>query len=272
MFKNFITILILSVCAGVCFGQFDPGARSHSMGNASVGLSDDVWAIFSNVGGLSQLDRSEVSFFYSPQPFGVPELSLQAVALALPTTFGVIGVSGKRYGFELYREFSGSLSYANNISQVGIGVALVYHSITIQNYGSASTLGIDIGFHIPIIERLNLGFSAKNINAPTLGSSKEKLPQIFSTGLVYRPIEKFSICADYQKELRYDASPRFGFEYWMVEEVALRGGVSNEPSLFTGGFGVRYLLFQVDYAFSSHQELGGTHQVSISIRWGKGEE
>jgi len=105
-----------------------------------------------------------------------------------------------------------------------------------------------------------------------LGSSKEKLPQIFSTGFVYRPIEKFSICADYQKELRYDASPRFGFEYWMIEEVAVRGGVSNEPSLFTGGFGVRYLLFQVDYAFSSHQELGGTHQVSISIRWGESEE
>ena len=265
-----ISILIL-LTTRVAFGGFelgDGGARAKALGNAYLGLADDVWSIYFNVGGLASLSKNEVSFFYSPRQFGMSELSYSLGALAIPTGFGVVGLGARRYGFDLYREFSGTISYANTVSGAGIGVSFNYHTVTIRSYGSAGTIGIDIGVLIPVMSQVRWGISAKNINGPTVGSSSEKLPQTFSTGIAYFPIENLSLAFDYQKETRFDASPRFGFEYHPIDAVAFRAGVSDEPSQYSGGLGIRYSAFQVDYAFTAHQELGWTHAASVTISWG----
>jgi hypothetical protein len=271
--KAYFVFFVFLQC--VAFGGFERaevGARASAFGGAFCGLSDDCWAIFFNVGGLSQVQRREVSFFYSPQPFGLKELSTSAAAAAYSTNFGVIGISARRYGFNLYREFSGSLAYAKTISDVGIGINVNYHSVAIKNYGAAGTIGIDVGILLHIIDKLRWGISVKNINAPTIGTSKEKLPQTFSSGVAYIPLENLHLFFDYQKELRFEASPRFGFEYWIIDAFALRGGVSDQPVQYSGGMGIRYAMFQVDYAFAMHQELGSTHEASFTIRWGGGYE
>jgi hypothetical protein len=261
-------ILIFTSTASGGFERTELSARARALGGSYVGLADDVWAIFFNAGGLTQLTRKEVSFLYVPEQFGLKELSCSAGAFAFPTGVGVIGFAGRRYGFDLYREFTGTISYANTLSNVGIGFNLNYHSLSIKNYGSAGTVGIDIGILAPVFDQVRLGVSAKNINAPTIGSSRERLPQIFSTGIAYSAIEDLSIMLDYQKELGFDPSPRAGFEYRMADVVAIRGGVSDEPTEYSGGIGIKLSIFQIDYAYSSHQDLGATHIGSISIRWG----
>jgi hypothetical protein len=251
------------------FEQTDVSARAKALGGSYVGLSDDVWAIFFNVGGLATATRQEVSFLYTPEQFELHELSYAAVALALPTKFGTLGLAAKGYGFKLYREFSGTISYAHSISNVGLGINFNYYAMTIKNYGSAGTVGVDIGVLVRLLDQVRWGISAKNINSPTIGTSCEPLPRKFSSGIAYIPQDDISITFDYQKELGFDPSPRFGFEYWIIHALALRGGMCDVPSEYAGGVGVRFSLFQVDYAFSSHQQLGWTHQASITIRWGE---
>ncbi|MBI4546563.1 MAG: hypothetical protein HY707_01180 [Ignavibacteriae bacterium] len=267
----FLFLLLIHKAFGG-FEQKDLGARAAGLGGSFVGLSDDVWAIAFNPGGLSQLKRREVSFFYSPQPFGLSELSTGAVAVALPINVGVIGAAARKYGFDLYREVSGTVSYSNTLSSVGVGINLNYHSVSISKYGSAGTIGIDVGIIIKIFDQLHWGMTATNINSPTIGVSNEKLPQSFSAGLAYVPLKNLTFALDYHKQLKFDPSPRFGFEYWIVEVLAIRSGVSDAPSQYAGGAGIRYSMFQIDYAFITHQELGGTHQVSISLRWGGSSE
>ena len=262
-------LLLFSAVALGGFEQTGVSARAKALGGSYVGLSDDVWAIFFNVGGLATITRQEVSFLYAPEQFELHELSYAVGAVALPTRLGVFGVAVRKYGFELYREFSGTISYARSILNVGLGINFNYHSVAIKNYGSAGTVGIDIGVHVRLIDQVHWGISAKNINSPTIGISHEPLPQTFSSGVAYLPMKNLNLTFDYEKELGFDPSPRFGFEYWIVHELALRGGVSDAPALYAGGIGVRFSMFQIDYAFSTHQDLGWTHQASITIRWGE---
>jgi len=257
-------ILALIVESGYAgFERTNAGSRPQALGGAVVGLSDEVWSIFYNPAGIFRLSGYQISCFYAPQPFGLTELSTSAFAGTVPMKFGAIGISIRRYGFEFYRENSFSLAYANNIAGLYCGVNLNYHTVSIKNYGSSGTFGLDIGILTPLTADVSLGAAIKNINSPTIGISREKLPQSFSTGIAYKPVESMILVAAIQKESSFTPAVQFGFEYWIVEAVAIRGGITNEPVQYCGGIGVRLHVFRIDYGFSIHQELGMTHSISL---------
>ena len=272
MRKILIPLILYVQIVSAGFEQTDVSPRARGLGGSYVALSDEMWAIFFNPGGLATVRQGEISFSYAPQPFGLSELSLGALATAIPMKFGVLGFGARKYGFDLYREITGVVTYANTISDIGVGVSFNYHSLSIKNYGSASTVGIDVGLLLPILDNLRWGIAARNLNAATIGASNEKLPQSFTIGTAYLPTSNLILTIDYQKESKVDPSTRVGVEYGIVEGIVIRGGSSTEPLQWSGGFGITYSVFQVDYAFSTHQELGGTHQASISIRWGGGDD
>ncbi len=267
-----IPIFLLSSIALAGFEQTDISVRAKGLGGAYVGLADDVWAIFFDVGGLARVTRPEGSFLFIPEQYGVAELSVVAGAAALPTPFGVFGVAARRYGFELYRECSITFSYARVIAQMNVGINFNYHSASIRNYGSSGTLGIDMGLNMDLVNRLRWGISASNINTPTIGASHELLPQGFSSGLAFLPADDLSLSLEYKKVIGYDVSPKFGFEYWVLHGFAIRCGVSDNPAEYGAGICVKISTFRADYAVSSHQQLGLSHQASVTLRWGEAHE
>lgn len=212
------------------FERREHGARQIGMGGTFVGIADNAWATIYNPSGLGQLRTGEISAFYSPQPFGLRELSLGSVAVVQPTSLETFGISGSRFGFELYREISGSFSYANSYSDIFFfGVNVTYNSLAIKKYGSASAVGVDIGVLTRITSELRWGFFAANINAPTIGQAKEKLPQVYSSGLSYMPVAGLLVGVDVLKDLRYSAVVKGGLEYKPVDVVSLRAGVGAIP-------------------------------------------
>jgi hypothetical protein len=265
-----IGIIFLLLIPHIVRGGFERtqmGGRPVALGNAFVALGDDPWTITYNPAGLNQIHIATFSLFYSPQPFGVSELSTTAVAVLFPTSIGAIGGALRRQGFDLYREVSATFGYANTIRDVSIGINVNYHAVSIKSYGTSATIGLDAGLLIPLVEGLRWGASFKNVNAPSIGAAREPLPQSFITGVAYFPIHALTLVVDVQKESRVDLSPRFGFEYWLVDTFALRGGVSDAPSEISGGIGIRNSMLQFDYAFVSHPVLGATHQASVTFSW-----
>jgi hypothetical protein len=265
--RKVVSLLIL--ISSVTYGGFDQtgiGARARALGGSYVGLSDDVWGIFFNAAGLSTIAQPAVSFLYVPSQFGLTELRYGAVAAATPVGNCTLGVGVRSYGFELYRECTGSLASAFSYSTLSFGITLNCHTASIRNYGSAATIGIDVGVKATLADRFCWGIAAKNINSPTIGVSHEQLPQVFTSGILYHPTGDVNLVVDYELEPGYDPSPRFGFEYWIVPQLALRAGMSDQPTRYAAGMGVKISRFQVDYAMSDHQELGWTHEASITIR------
>ncbi len=263
----FLFLLQHSVLAG--FEQTNLGSRSNAIGGAFVGLSDDCWGIFYNPAGLSRLIHNEAAVYYSPRPFGLNELSTTALAANYSTKFGTFALAAKKYGFELYKEISGTLSYANSFLGINIGTSFHIHTLTIKGYGNDFTIGVDIGIMFPLAYNLLFGFSAQNINVPTIGRIKEKLPQVFSFGTSYSPINNLFLLMDYEKEIMFDGTVKAGFEYWLFEFTALRFGVNEKPSTISAGLGLKYSSMKIDYAIISHQELGLTHSITIGFLWGE---
>lgn len=254
------------------FERTESGARSVCFGGAFVGLADDAWAVAFNPAGLARLRSAEFSAFYSPQPFGIPELRSLSFVGAYPTGIGSFAASVRTYGYEVYKEMSATVSYAADFQGIYAGANFSYHAVSIARYGSAGTLGIDLGLLTRIGSRVMVGIAAKNINAPEIGQANEPLPRVFTVGFSYQPLDGVSLAVDYRKEIGFAASPRVGFEYWIVEYVALRGGFADEPATYAAGGGLRYDLFQLDYGVTTHEELGITHQISFTLRWGSGDE
>jgi hypothetical protein len=270
----YLTIFTFVISTSVygAFEQNEAGARSSALGGAFVGLADNSWAIFYNPAGLARLMHNELSVFYLPQQFGLKELSTTAIAGNINSKIGTVGFGLRSFGFSLYKEITGSLSYANEFGGADLGVSINYYSLTISGYGSDAAVGVDVGILLPLFRNFNFGISAKNLNMPTIGKAKEKLPQIFSTGISYSPVDNFILVTDYRKEISFEGSTRFGVEYKVFDFASLRIGATNGPPSYTAGIGFEYKFIKLDYSFYTHQELGITHTFSITFILGGSDD
>jgi hypothetical protein len=144
----------------------------------------------------------------------------------------------------------------------------VYYRLAIQGYGSASTLGVDLGFLWIPSRDVQIGFSGTNVNAPVIGRSRERLPQTIGVGGSYAPTPGLLILCDIVKDVRYPAELRLGIEYSPAAPVALRAGAGRDPATFGGGIGLNLYPFVIDYSVVRHQALGFTHRFGLTIRLG----
>ena len=272
--KSYILILAFIVLSGVkvSYAQFensDIGARAVGMGGAYTSISDNSLAIFYNPSGLGQVSSREVSAFYQPSPFGLSDISTASLTYAEPLKFGTLGLGFKTYGSSLYRETNGIVSFGKSyMNRFFYGANINYYNLTIQGYGSASTFGVDLGAMAYITKYLRWGFFGKNITGSKIGTSGEKLAQVYKTGFNFHPVSDLNLSLEAEKDVRYPLSIKGGFEYSIMDYLDLRAGISSEPAAFSAGIGFNYNLFTLDYAIYNHTDLGITHQGTITVNFG----
>ncbi len=252
--------------------KLDKSGRIIGMGGAFTGLANSSYAIFYNPAGLALLPFREASAFVA-QPYGLSELLHVTISYAdpmsLPENLGAFGIAARRFGFQLYNETAFSIAYANSFERKFFyGATLRYHNTSIQNYGSAGAFGIDIGLLFLITPELSIGFSATNLNRPTIGISNEVLAQTYTAGASYRLFKNLRAVVDFEKDVRFPLTVKSGVEFDAVQYLSLRAGFSTEPQRLTGGVGIHYALADIDYAVTTHPDLGLSHQLSLTIRFG----
>ncbi len=254
------------------FAQLSPGAKQISMSNSGVALSNDVFSLFNNPAGLSQLNWREIGIYYSPSPFGLKELANGYIAYNEPFSFGSIAIGGMSYGFDLYKETKITLGFSYKINnRFFIGTAVNFHNYSIKRYGSASALYFDVGGLAYLTGKIRWGFFISNLNKATIGHEDDQIPMVFNSGFSYDIIKNISLNLGLQKDIRYNPSVEFGINYDIIKYLSIRIGFSNEPSKYSGGIGINYSIFSLDYAVFTHQDLGLTHQAGIIIHFNKNE-
>jgi len=262
-------LIIVSISAPV-FSQQNPGAKQISLSNSDVSLSNDVFALFNNPSGLSQMNWREVGVYYSPAPFGFTELANGFIAYNEPFSFGSVSIGAMTYGFDLYREtkFLAAFSY-NYLNKFFGGIAFNVHNLSIQNYGSDISFYINAGGLAYLTDELRVGFSIHNLNRATFGKEDDQIPMIFNSGLSYDVLSELRINAAIEKDIRYPVSFLFGLDYDIIKYLSLRTGFSTEPSKYSTGIGINYSIFSLDYALFNHNDLGLTHQAGVIISFGE---
>ena len=171
--KIVFTIIIFYILTISAFSQYNPGAKQISLSNSDVALSDDVFSLFNNPAGLSQMNWREIGIYYSPAPFGLTELSNGFVAYHEPTSIGSFAIGGMTYGYELYRESKISMGYSYNYNnKFFAGVVLNYQTVSIHNYGNDGTIFFNIGGLAYLANYFRFGFSIQNLNKASFGETK----------------------------------------------------------------------------------------------------
>ncbi|MBN1479550.1 hypothetical protein EH223_16645 [candidate division KSB1 bacterium] len=257
------------LCGHSLFASFEDvvsGARVAAMANAGVAQNFGAESIEINPAGISCApDDFDMIMFYT-KPFGLDELSIANVAVRYSRSPLSGAGSVRFYGCDRYHEslISAALSFELT-SNLTIGCAARYGLLAIHRYGQTSVFLFDCGAICTVAKSLKWGFSAKNVNFATIGVNKEPLARSLTTGLSTSPHKKVVLNIDMHKETRFPLDIRCAVGYEPLPRFVLRAGVGNEPVRFCAGFSITWAIFRIDYAFSSHAELGGTHMFSIGI-------
>ena len=261
-------LLILLLFPVLVQAQITLGARSVGLGQATVALADQEWAIFHNPATMAETGN-HVSF-YSIRYFGLTELTDVAFSGVYNLKSLTIGLGGHTYGDNNFRESRFRLAAAKNIKGIRLAAVLNYTNIAFGgDFGSGGALGADIGLNAKLTDGLWLGARARNINQPKLGNIDEDLTRDMAVGLSYQPLKKALVVTEVYKDVRFPVSFRGGIEISPVDVLQIRTGVTTEPATFSAGVGFIQPKWSVNVAAQRHEvaELGWSPGIDLSINW-----
>jgi outer membrane protein OmpA-like peptidoglycan-associated protein len=255
------------------------GPRAVALGEAYVGLSDDIIASYWNPAGLGPL--KDLRFFVSHQEWFM-DIRDEYFTIGMPAMRGYLAFSGiysAVNGVEVWDEnnipfgsvnlWSGifSAAYGQKIKANlagGLGVKVVVEDLYEQRLAD---LVFDLGARLALNKNIRLGGVIKNL------SIKTNIPFEIKLGGCYQGIRNLNLLLDLVLPSDNIPHVNWGGEYLLHPAFALRGGWRSGPydisnlrwtSGFAAGFGVKYAGINFDYAFVPYGKLGLTHRLSIS--------
>ena len=245
------------------------GARSHSLGNASVALVDP-WSPTNNVGALGRLDVYSFSSAYESRYF-LPEAGFAALSFAAPLGGGSLGIIAHSYGYAAYRESRIGLGYGRKLSElVSLGVQINYVQVRIANdYGASANAVGEVGMLITPNEKLSIGIHIYNPTRSLLADyDRERIPSILRLGLGYAFSEKVRWVGQVEKDMDLPINLQSGLEYQPVESVFLRAGYATLSGSFAFGLGYRWKGISLDLSNQWDQNVGFGATASLSYQFG----
>jgi hypothetical protein len=266
---RFLVVIILFLLVLSANAENWPtGARSSGMGNAAITLKD-VWASSNNQGALGFLDKKAVGFHFENR-FAVSEYSMKAFSGVLPVKSGTFGISLNHFGYSKYSETKIGLGFGKKLSEkFSFGIQIDYLNTYISNlYGNKGVFTAELGFLAEPVENLFIGGHIYNPTKSTIAEyNGEKIPTVMKLGMGYNFNDKVYFSIETEKDLMYNPVFKSGIEFYLAENFLLRAGISTNPT--QNSFGIGYILkkFKIDFAFTTHRELGLSPHFSINYNF-----
>jgi hypothetical protein len=265
--------LVLTASAQAAFDNCGSSAKSLSLANACVGLTDEPSVFLLNPGALG-FHSSEGFQASISRLFELEELSERELYLAFPFSRFALGAGlylfGKR---DYYQESVLSLAFAYRVRErFSLGGSFKYVRVGFSDeYDVLSAFSVDLGSTFKVNPKIQLGLGARNVNQPELVKNSDDIPTNVSVGLAVFPFEEVTLLLDVSYEERYREQLHFGQEIKLLKNLPLRFGIQTSPACYAFGAGFNFDELLFDYAYSNHSILGDTHKISFSYLWGKKE-
>lgn len=267
--RYFLLLVILSVSGSsvlLAIGNQTSGARSLALGNANTTLYD-VWSSNNNQAGLGQVKGFSVGMSYENR-FGLSELGLSNLNMAIPVKFGTFGLTVQQFGFSDYSENKFGLAYGMQLSsKVSLGAQVDYYLVSVSEAQTTNkdAIAVELGMQIKATEKFSVAAHIFNLtNSEVTGDFQEKLPMILTLGLKYDFSKKVFAVVDLEKNIDLPANLKAGIEYHPVDAFYFRGGLNTYDFHFSGGIGAELKSFKIDLGFSHQAYLGYVSQIALS--------
>lgn len=219
----------------------------------------DVLSTTSNQASLAQLKNSAAGA-YGERRFLLSELNNYTAVVGLTNKNGNFGLKAGYAGFSDYNETQLGLAYARKLgNKIDAGVQFNYNGIQVPTYGNASAISFEIGTIMHVSEKLHAGIHLNNPIGGKFGKEQqEKLPSVFTVGIGYDASQKFFISCEIEKEEDQPVNVNTGFQYKLIQQLLVRGGISSATTSYWLGVGLQLKAFRVDVTSSYHSQLGIT--------------
>jgi hypothetical protein len=297
MVRNFI--LLLSFITFSVFTQSFSnlshiGSKSMGMAGAVVSDVNDLETVFYNPAGL--VNVKPYSFVAGTTDlYGLKFLNHQFLSLSLPYKSAVSiqqlgtnssGLMDKNLSSEKSISFSKAfylLNDANSTLSIGYNIngLIFYQSASAGvngdgtgglSSGETTTVGLDIGVHASLRNKISFGAFIKNINNPSIdkGSSSSQLPRRMDVGFTYNPFDGLYTTFAIEKILGQDQSSfRFGIQYDIIETLSFRTGIQMNPNRFGFGLSYKFNKLEMSYSLLTHHLLSPSNLLSIKVNLGR---
>jgi hypothetical protein len=260
-----VLAMIIMQGAGAQSSSTLMGARAAGLGYTSVTLQDE-WALFNNVAGLAGVDHVGTAFAYEVRP-ALTGANRIAACIVAPSKIGTLGIGIFRFGDEVYSEHLLSFGVGNQIGNTSLGIRMNYIQYRAENFGTTTTMSVDLGGITRITQFLSIGAYISNLTQSRLiGTDGQRLPTKLAVGLGFRPTEKIVIGTEIEKDLNYGAIWRSGIEYSVYKKVFFRTGFNLNPDATYFGLGAQKKNLKFDYAVRFNQLTGTSHHASAIYR------
>ena len=260
--KHRFIILAVLLAAAVTAGAQD--GNFEAMANASV-MQNGLWSVNNNQAGLADLQRFAVGINYQNR-FQLAETSTKSVAAALHTSTGNFALSFNRFGYSQYSENSFGLAYARQFGErVSAGLQFDYLNINQPSaYGNNGVFLFEVGLQAKPIDNLQVGVHVFNPTKAKMAEYEdERVNTSFRFGASYFFSQIVQVAAEVEKTMQTDLRCKVGLEYQIINNLFLRTGFRSKPNEFCFGAGYTYKGLTFDFAFSTHQYLPMSTQVSL---------
>jgi len=269
--RTLLFFVTISAClSGFAQGWMPQGARSAGIGNASVALSD-LFAFHHNPGAIGFLEQGGAAVSYENR-YLLRELQQQSFVVAQPLKTGVVSIGGQFYGYENFRTTRIGAGYSLQLTDnFSAGVQLNYLNLRLDPfYGVRHAVTAEVGGLLKIDEKLSLGFAVFNIGRARLAEFEDdRFSTIMRLGAFYQLSEHLAFAVEIGKDITYATRLRTGIEYNPTDRFYFRTGVQTAPVELSGGFGVKFDQFMLDFGTHFHQSLGWTPGVSLLYNFAK---
>ncbi len=309
MKRSLLAVLMFSVNhAWASFSESPTGGRATALDGAVTAAPGDVFSLYYNPAGLTDLTAPEAGLYYGRMFKGLSDgsnLSRSFFGWASPSRWGALGVSYAGYSMgSLYSEETLSLGYAHPLGEFFRGGAVLNHlkksvghdtdtdsavdptdgssfgaEDTAYSGGrSATAWDMNLGVAWIPSSRWRLGLMTANLFQSDVGiSSSDRVPRVLKAAGSYS--SKIGIA------LLEVSNSRIGNQ----AQTRLHGGVEKDLGRFTlragGGLGpqdyrrvsaglcARFQMLRFDYGFllpiGGIKDTSGTHQVSVIMSFGR---
>lgn len=273
---------------GLAFLKIDVGTRAVAMGRTMSAIPDGINAVYGNPAGLLKIHDKELSLThnewlvdinYSHVGYGLPLSDKTAVALSASVLdYGKIEgrditgfPTGDKRGFDQLVGFT--LAYRQS-PKLGVGMTGKAMREKLDE-DKAKAVAFDFGMiYQTDVPGLYIGAAIQNLGTRIkFVQQVDPLPFSYRLGMAWNLYEwRLQLGADVLRRRDTNMEYNFGLEYRPIRLFALRAGYSSENDLdngITAGFGVDFHAMHFDYAFVPYGDLGNTHRMTLTFRYGR---
>ncbi len=271
-------LLIQSVFLLAVFDDYQPSAIARGMGGAYTSVAKDVNAIFYNPAGLTNTSFSAKLGFSQLYNQDFSELKTVALGYKLPKNLGTVAIGARAMDVDfedvnLMSEQVYSLAHGFYLlqdihSQISFGYSGNFYRLSMDGEDDDTALGIDLGALAVLHTRTHLAFAVTNINQAKMGDENQiDLPSKMALGISYIPYEKVTTSIEVKKDFAQETEFMGGVEAHLLEPLAIRFGVHQNPATYNAGLSIYIQDLELDYSFTYHSVLPATHYFSLGYNF-----